>query len=673
MDVAQLGISVTSNGVDQATKGLDGLSGAAGRAEKASSDLSKTTGGASGAAAAAAKAYGQQGTAAVSASKQIELMNRAANQNSAAMGGFNSQLRMASMQLSQVAQQVQAGTGFLQAFAIQLPDLALGFGPIGIAAGVAAGAVLTYFSHILSSGPEANLTLAEQAKLIRKVADEWGDAAPKLSAYADGLERLAKANDLLAAANSAAQAQFTPIVDLLSTINQQYVAATQSLRGYGQDSQGVLQNLTTSFANLQSKIMEGRATTDDLKSAQDAMANAVDQFGTPAVQRLAAAFDLLIPQINEAIEKAAGFKNEAASLPGLMKMMDPSTWRSASIDYRTRNQNEGTGTEFAPTPYDGPVPGSRPLIELEGLPKVRGAGRAANDNYKSAILSIQERTKAIQAETAAQAALNPLINDYGFAVTKARTSADLLAAAEKAKKEMTPGLIAQIDETSTALARATAEQNKQAEAVNKYKETVEFLKSTTAGFINDLRNGLRQGEGFWQSLGDAALNVFDRITDRLLNQVMDAIFKVGDAASGIGGNGGVLGGILSLFGIGGGKGTDFFPSKPGIGLYASGTPAARPGLAWVGEKGPELVRFKGGEEVIPNHRIFPAANQNASTANGPQATSQPREIVLRVIGEEGPMFRPTIRSESQDVAVTVVQENNKARQNLYQNGETQYG
>ena len=37
--------------------------------------------------------------------------------------------------------------------------------------------------------------------------------------------------------------------------------------------------------------------------------------------------------------------------------------------------------------------------------------------------------------------------------------------------------------------------------------------------------------------------------------------------------------------------------------YARGTDSARRGLAWVGEDGPELVRFRGGEQVIPNHRL----------------------------------------------------------------------
>jgi SLT domain-containing protein len=31
--------------------------------------------------------------------------------------------------------------------------------------------------------------------------------------------------------------------------------------------------------------------------------------------------------------------------------------------------------------------------------------------------------------------------------------------------------------------------------------------------------------------------------------------------------------------------------------YAAGTSSAAPGWAWVGERGPELVRFRGGEQV----------------------------------------------------------------------------
>ena len=41
--------------------------------------------------------------------------------------------------------------------------------------------------------------------------------------------------------------------------------------------------------------------------------------------------------------------------------------------------------------------------------------------------------------------------------------------------------------------------------------------------------------------------------------------------------------------------------------YARGTSNAQAGLAWVGENGPELIRFRGGEQVVPNSRLSEAA------------------------------------------------------------------
>lgn len=41
----------------------------------------------------------------------------------------------------------------------------------------------------------------------------------------------------------------------------------------------------------------------------------------------------------------------------------------------------------------------------------------------------------------------------------------------------------------------------------------------------------------------------------------------------------------------------------GGGAYAEGTDYAAPGGAWVGERGPEYVEFRGGEKVIPNEKL----------------------------------------------------------------------
>jgi SLT domain-containing protein len=43
--------------------------------------------------------------------------------------------------------------------------------------------------------------------------------------------------------------------------------------------------------------------------------------------------------------------------------------------------------------------------------------------------------------------------------------------------------------------------------------------------------------------------------------------------------------------------------------YAQGTNNATPGLHWVGEKGPELLNFKGGESVTPNNKISSRAQK----------------------------------------------------------------
>lgn len=49
--------------------------------------------------------------------------------------------------------------------------------------------------------------------------------------------------------------------------------------------------------------------------------------------------------------------------------------------------------------------------------------------------------------------------------------------------------------------------------------------------------------------------------------------------------------------------------------YASGTPSARRGWAWVGERGPELVRFRGGEQVLPHPASMAAAGGGGMVVN----------------------------------------------------------
>lgn len=146
MDVAELGIRVSTTTVPTATKQLDAMTASAGRAEMAAQDL-----------------------AAVSTGRLAPGM---------AAGGQQS--RMMAMQLSQVAQQASATGNWIQALAIQLPDMAMGFGAAGIAAGVLASVTLPLLANAFA-------TSGAESEALAKKADQLKDALEAVEAATESL------------------------------------------------------------------------------------------------------------------------------------------------------------------------------------------------------------------------------------------------------------------------------------------------------------------------------------------------------------------------------------------------------------------------------------------------------------------------------------------------------
>ncbi|WHA40581.1 tape measure protein [Agrobacterium larrymoorei] len=219
------------------------------------------------------------------------------------------------------------------------------------------------------------------------------------------------------------------------------------------------------------------------------------------------------------------------------------------------------------------------------------SSRKRADEYQREVEQITKRTAALQAETAAQAGLNPLLNDYGFAVEFARAKQELLTAAQEAGVKVTPELTASIEQLATGYANAVVESDRLAETQDRIRQRAEEAMDTAKDVTRGMIDGFIEGA----SAADILADSLKKIANTLLNDVLNSIFKVNNAGTG---PGGLLSGLLSAFTGGGSK----FPSAP-LPMYASGTPSARRGVALVGEKGPELVRFGGGEQVIPNHQL----------------------------------------------------------------------
>jgi hypothetical protein len=144
------------------------------------------------------RALGQIRTAANTQKQSFDNLGKSMDQTRNRGVAFNGGMRNVALQLSQVGQQTVATGDFVRALAIQLPDLALGFGTVGIAAGVVAGVALPLISAALFDTSEKGGDLKDQLSAL--------DAATK--SYQGAVERLR-----------------SPLVDLREEFGENAVAA----------------------------------------------------------------------------------------------------------------------------------------------------------------------------------------------------------------------------------------------------------------------------------------------------------------------------------------------------------------------------------------------------------------------------------------------------------------
>ena len=165
--------------------------------------------------------------------------------------------------------------------------------------------------------------------------------------------------------------------------------------------------------------------------------------------------------------------------------------------------------------------------------------KSPEDLFKGDVGQVQKRIDLLNAEYSAQAKLNPLIDDYGYAVEKARIQQQLLSDAQKAGINVTPEIAASIETLAENYARASAASDQLKDSQQKTVQSAGEFRSLgrdiTGGFIDDLRSG--------KSAADALANALDKVVDKLLDMALNSVFGIGVKGGGLGG-GGLLGGAI---------------------------------------------------------------------------------------------------------------------------------
>lgn len=466
---------------------------------------------------------------------------------------------------------------------------------------------------------------------------ELGASSEDLLKFTDGISVALRVGGTTAEGASGALLQLSQALGGAVVRAEEFNSINEGARPILQAVANGLEEAGGSVSKLRSLVVDGKVSSQAFFQAFMAgmgglQAQAAKATGTvdQGLTRVGNALVMLVGRLDEttgASANAAGSLNSVASaIEGLPSFIDRALaglgkLRSYLADFGNlpiwRRLGEAMGIDYSPeglaklTGYNPNAGGKRAgssrrggatmartgiaTVSIADAP-VEGSEKATKErlnDYERLTQAITDRTGALNAETAAQAGLNPLVNDYGFAVEKARAEYDLLQAAHEAGLTITPQLEAQIDALSTSYANASVTAAQLAEAQGKAQQAAaefnDLGKDVLGGFIVDMKNGVSAAESLANALG----KVGDKLLDIALNSIFDP-------------KGGGLAGLVSS----------------ALGLAGGGTAPSFAAGGYTGPGGkyqPAGVVHKG-EYVIPAKRVqelgVPMLDRLAGYADG---------------------------------------------------------
>jgi len=568
------------------------------------------------------------------------------------------------------------------AFASMLSPVSLAtFAIIGLG-----GAAIQYFAELLTGSDTSEKKLKEQAELINKIAERWGDAVPALKQYNEQVKAAVDLADLEAGGKAAAERKSEEARSALAEISNEGQRLLQQLRLSGAVSAEAISALDAALRKTRAEMGDSGKTAENTKAVLAALSGVVSS-GIPLVQQYQSKFSQLASDMAEATKRSKELESQTKSLADALrvqeqlnqfpsgvgtlsplysgggKFMNEQQYQSYKFDEnalreagasaaaqmikgfegfitnakwdknhfrvgfgsdtitdaagRVSEVTKDTVVTLADAERDlarrivefqsgiqqaigvdtwnslseaqkaaltsiaynyGQLPksivaaiqqGGGPELVAQAIAKLTSNpsrrheeaqaylsgtgislkeagldGKSPTDVFNGDMADVQKRIDVMTAEYEALSKLNPLINDYGYAVQKAKIEQQLLSEAQKAGVDLTPELRQKISDLAEAYARATVAGGLLAEGNRKLVATMQqssqFGKDVLGGFISDLRAG--------KSAAEALAGALEKVASKLLDIGLNALFDGAKAGSG----GGLLGGLFTwLFADGG--------------------------------------------------------------------------------------------------------------------------
>jgi hypothetical protein len=504
-------------------------------------------------------------------------------------------------QLSAVLSQAKSPIAALSAAFVQMVN------PISLAtiATIAlGGAAVQYLGSILNDGKNATDVIKEQNDVIRRVAENWGDAVPALKAYVDQLDRASEINDINKAYDARVTDTFAELRSEIEAINDGFSDVTVSLQQAGAEDVEI-QSLRNAFRALREEVANGTADADDLEAMLALIAGTSGADTIPALVSLQAILRGLSAEFSTAAGAAARLRAEQAALGNPLSRDSGAATdqgQQAAFLLEQRRVNGLTSEQLA--------------LENE-IARAKAEYSRENDD---AVLS-DERALEIAQERIAAEERRSQIGAGGKDSDREREAVlDLIAALEY--EQSTLGMTEQQKAVANALRQAGAE------ATEKQRDRIVELVNATHLEGQAIEAASEQMREF-QDLAKSALHGF--ISDVIAGK--DATEALGNALSNIGNR------LL-------GMGLDFLfdPANFG-GARASGGPVNTGKAYLVGEKGPELFAPKTSGMIVANDRLsggsmsFPFA----PVISMPGADSAAVDRMAQVLGKQQAEFEGRVK------------------------------